>query len=114
MTRQRGPIPRGRLSAQERQLRSALHRILHEGGLLHGSLIARQRRCGKSGCRCTRGHPHESLYLIVTEAGKSRQMYVPRHWEPLVRGWIDNYAAARRLLNELSALHWDKVRRRKE
>ena len=102
------------MSPQERQLRSALHRILSEGGLVHGSLISRQRRCGKSGCRCTRGHLHESLYLIVTEAGKSRQMYVPRNWEAAVRGWIDNYATARGLLNELSTLHWDKVRRRKE
>ena len=102
------------MSPQERQLRSALHRILHQDGLVHGSLIARQRRCGKSGCRCTRGHPHESLYLIVTEAGKSRQMYVPKQWEAPVREWIEQYTQARQLMDDLSRLHWDKVRQRQD
>jgi hypothetical protein len=57
---------------------------------------------------------HESLYLVVTEAGKSRQMYVPRHWEMAVRQWIEQYVQARRLMDELSDLHWQKVRQRQD
>jgi len=54
-----------------------------------------------------------SLYLVVSEAGRSRQLYVPRDWEPAVRAWIANYGQARRLMDELSSLHWEKVRQRR-
>jgi hypothetical protein len=102
------------MTAHERQLRSALHQILHQQGVIHGSLIVRKRVCGKGACRCVRGHLHESLYLVVTEGGKSRQMYVPRSWEAAVRQWIDQYAQARRIMDDLSRLHWDKVRQRQD
>ena len=102
------------MSAHERDLRSTINRILSQRGLIHGTLIVRKRVCGKGNCRCVKGHLHESLYLVVTEAGKSRQMYVPRAWETAVREWIEQYAQARRLMDELSSLHWEKVRRRQD
>jgi hypothetical protein len=107
-------IFRGQMSAAERQLRSALNRLLSQHGVVHGTLLTRQRVCGKSTCRCTRGHPHESLYVVVTEGGQSRQMYVPRRWESAVRQWIANYSHARQLMDELSRLHWDKIRDRQD
>jgi hypothetical protein len=102
------------MSAQERQLRSALNKLLSQQGVIHGTLITRLRVCGKGNCRCAKGHLHESLYLVVTEAGKGRQMYVPRQWEMAVRQWIQQYAQARRLMEELSDMHWDKVRKRQD
>ena len=105
---------RTKMSARERELRSALTRILSQQGVIHGTLISRSRVCGKSNCRCAKGHLHESLYLVVTEAGKSRQMYVPKQWEAPVRQWIQQYTQARQLMDELSRLHWDKVRQRKD
>jgi len=101
------------MSVRERELRSALHRLLHGQGLVHGTLLERRRTCGKAGCRCARGERHMSLYLVVSEAGRSRQLYVPRDWEPAVRAWIANYGQARRLMDELSSLHWEKVRQRR-
>jgi len=107
-------IFRGQMSAAERQLRSAINRLLSQQGVVHGTLLTRQRVCGKATCRCARGHLHESLYLVVTEAGRSRQMYVPRRWESAVRQWIANYSQARHLMDELSRLHWDKIRDRQD
>ena len=106
--------PRTKMSARERELRSTLNRILSQQGVLHGTLISRSRVCGKSNCRCAKGQLHESLYLVVTEAGKGRQMYVPRQWESAVRQWIEQYAQARRLMDELSSLHWAKIRQRQD
>jgi len=106
--------PRTQMSAHERQLRSTLNRILSQQGVIHGTLIVRKRVCGKSNCRCAKGQLHESLYLVVTEAGKSRQMYVPRQWEAAVRQWIGQYGQARQLMDDLSRLHWDKVRQRQD
>jgi hypothetical protein len=102
------------MPARERELRSAINKILSQQGLIHGTLITRQRVCGKPNCRCTKGHLHQSLYLVVTEAGKSRQMYVPRQLEPAVREWIEQYNQARQLMDDLSRLHWDKVRHRQD
>lgn len=102
------------MSADERKLRSAINKLLSQEGVIHGTLIARQRVCGKANCRCAKGRLHQSLYLVVTEAGKGRQMYVPRHWEMAVRQWIEQYAQARRLMDELSNLHWQKVRQRQD
>ena len=106
--------PRTQMPARERELRSAINKILSQQGLIHGTLITRQRVCGKPNCRCAKGHLHQSLYLVVTEAGKSRQMYVPRQLEPAVREWIEQYNQARQLMDDLSRLHWDKVRHRQD
>jgi hypothetical protein len=114
MTRREPVLFRTQMSAHERHLRSAIHQILHQQGVIHGSLLVRRRVCGKSNCRCAQGQLHESLYLVVTEAGKGRQMYVPRRWESAVRQWIEQYAQARRLMDELSSLHWQKIRQRQD
>ena len=100
------------MAPPEMQVRSALKQLLSGHGVIHGTLVRRQRVCGKPNCRCAKGHLHASLYLVVTEAGKGRQLYVPKPWEAVVREWIDNYDKARRLLEELSGLHWDKIRQR--
>lgn len=102
------------MPAEERRLRSQLRKILNDSGLMHGTLIRRRRLCGKPHCRCTRGHKHEGLYVVVTEGGKPRQLYVPPQWEQTVRRWIDAYQKARRLMDEVSRMHWQKVRKRKD
>lgn len=102
------------MSDSERQLRSAINRLVSQHGLVHGTLIRRQRVCGKPSCRCARGQRHESLYLVVTEGRKVRQLYVPVDWEATVRQWIENYQTTRQLMDSLSSLHWDKVRKRRE
>jgi hypothetical protein len=113
MSRQES-IARGSMTPRERELRSALNRLLSGQGLTHGTLISRRRVCGKPSCRCAKGQLHEGLYLVVTEGGKPRQMYVPQSWAAAVRQWIENYQQARQLMDELSALHWDKIRKRQE
>jgi hypothetical protein len=105
---------RRHLSAEERQVRSTLNQLLSQQGLVHGTLVVRRRVCGKPSCRCAKGQLHEGLYLVVTEAGQPRQMYVPQGWAAAVRQWIDNYAKARGLMDKLSGLHWDKIRQRQD
>ena len=105
-------IPRGKMPADERRLRSELNKLLSQQGLLHGSLVRRRRVCGKANCKCTRGHRHEGLYLVVTENGQSHQLYIPKEWEQTVQHWIEQYAKARELMDDLSRIHWAKVRNR--
>jgi hypothetical protein len=106
------PIPRSKMSVPERGFRSKLAQIVHQSGVLRGTLLSRKRVCGKASCRCAKGHPHESLYLVISEGGRTRQLYVPRQWEAAVRQWVQSYQQAKGLLEEISRLHWDKVRNR--
>ena len=102
------------MSARERELRSAINRMFSQQGVVHGTLIRRRKTCGKPNCRCAKGeHLHESLYLVVTEGGKGRQLYVPAEWEDTVREWIANYNKTREFMEDLSAVHWEKVRTRR-
>jgi hypothetical protein len=98
----------------ERQARSALARLVTQRGLLRGNLLERRRVCGKPTCKCTRGELHASLYLVFSEGGKLRQLFVPKTWEARVRQWVADYHDARRLLEEISRLYFEMVQQRQD
>lgn len=106
-------VSRTGMPAPERQARSRLVQLLSQQGIIRGSLLVRRRVCGKPGCKCVRGQKHESLYLVITDKGRTRQLYVPKDFEPLVRRWVEDYHQARELMEEISRIYWDKVRERK-
>ncbi len=103
------------MSKAERDLRSRLTKLLHSTGVIRGSLSVRERTCGKPGCRCvTKGKKHSALYLVVSEEGKYRQIFVPKAFEDYVRQWVEGYTNARTLLEEISKLHHEKLRKREK
>lgn len=102
-------IPRAKMSPQERRFRSALAKLISERGLLRGTLVHRERKCGNTNCKCTRGEKHPGVYLVVSEDGRRRQLHIPKDWEETVEQWVGDYHEIRELLEQLSQLHWDKV-----
>ena len=88
--------------APERDARSRLAQLITRQPFLRGSLVERERSCGKPTCRCQRGQLHRSLYLAVRHNDQRALLYIPRALEPTVRLWIDN---GRRLAQQLGALH---------
>jgi hypothetical protein len=42
--------------------------------VLPGSLITLRRKCGKAGCRCATGEPHESPALSYSVAGRTKML----------------------------------------
>jgi hypothetical protein len=60
------------------------------------------RRCGKSGCRCSQGEKHVSLYLSVKIKGKRRLVYIPASLEEEVRSRVDAYREVERLTQVVS------------
>jgi hypothetical protein len=114
MTDNGGTVSRGKMSAAEREARSQLTRLLHQRGVIRGTLLVRQRKCGKANCRCAQGEGHESLFLVISENGRTRQLFVPRDWESRVRQWVEDYHHARTLLERVSRIYWDKVRQRQD
>ena len=105
-------IPRSRMSGQERGFRSRLAQLIHQCGMPRGTLLSRRRACGKASCRCVKGHLHESLYLVIRQGGRTRQLCVPKDWEAVIRQWVQDYRQAQELMEEISRIHWDKVRNR--
>jgi hypothetical protein len=97
------------MTAAEREQRSRLAQLIHQAGLVRGTLLVRKRLCGKPGCRCASGDRHVSLALQVTKDGKSQQVHVPKDLEEEVTRWVAQYQEARAHLETLSDLHVRKI-----
>lgn len=103
-------ISRTKMSAAERNLRNRAAQLLDGAGILHGTLVERQQRCGSPTCHCVDGERHRALVLTVRHEGVSEQIYVPHHLEATVRRWVKQDHAVRDLLAELAHLHAAKLR----
>ncbi len=107
-------IPRSKMTAAERHARSQLAQVLSQRAVIRGTLLVRKRKCGKANCRCARGEGHQSLFLVISENGRTRQFFVPKDWEARVRQWVADYHHVRDLLEDVSRIYWDKLRRRRD
>src|SRR5258708_10072610 len=109
-----GPVQRTQLFDRERRRRSRLAQIIHEARFLRGTLSLRNVHCGKPGCHCARGELHACLYLIRRQAGKLRQLFVPRQWEGRIREAVKNHHEMEQLIEVLSDLEWKRSKESKE
>lgn len=66
--------------------------------VLPGSLITLRRRCGKRGCRCATGPPHETPALSYSEGGRTRMLTLRPEEVPAVREATARYRGAVRAL----------------
>jgi hypothetical protein len=94
-----------------RQLRSRRRRLAGSlpdvEGLVGGSVVEQGRRCGKEGCRCTRGELHGPYtYVVLPRAGgRTRTVYVPAGTAEAVRRGAATSAKVRAALEEISAIN---------
>jgi len=101
-----------------RQLRSRRRRLAaglpDVEALLRGSLVDQGRRCGKEGCRCTRGELHGPYTYLATgrARGRSRLLYVPAALVELVRRRVDQTAQVEAMLAEIAAINAELLGRR--
>ncbi len=61
-----------------------------------------------------RGELHASLYLVQSQGGKPRQVFVPKEWEERIRQSVQGYQEIQQLLEELSEVEWQRLLNRKE
>jgi hypothetical protein len=80
--------------------------------MVRGTLSVREKVCGRPNCRCARGEKHRAVYLVASSGGKLQQLSIPRELEPQVRRWVETYQDLRAQLEELSQMHWEKLRDR--
>lgn len=81
--------------------------------VIRGSLIERHLRCGKPNCHCARGEGHLVWYLAVSfTRGRTEQVTVPQALVPYVRRWLDNYERWWVILEEISEINRELLRKR--
>lgn len=104
---------RAKLSAAERGSRSRIAQLASGRWFLRATLSQRSGKCGKPNCHCAQGQGHPSLYLVQSQAGKLRQLCVPKAWHERVRQAVHDYQQMQRLIEEVSELEWKRLRERK-
>ena len=107
------PLNRSKLSATERNFRSRISQLSSGQWFLRGTLSERAGTCGKANCRCARGELHKSLYLVQSQAGKLRQICVPKAWQQRVRQAVTDYHLMQELIEEVSELEWKRLQEKK-
>lgn len=97
-----------------RRRQSLLGQLPSLKAILRGSLIERYKRCGKPGCKCADGPGHgPKYYLSVSRPGLRPQMdYVPQKSHAEVTEFVANYHRAREILEAISEINRELLRRR--
>ena len=106
-------LSRTKLSAVQRNFRSRIAQLSSSQWFLRGTLSERSGTCGKTNCRCARGELHKSLYLVQSQAGKPRQICVPKAWQQRVRQAVSDYHLMQELIEEVSELEWKRLQEKK-
>jgi len=44
--------------------------------------------------------------------GKIEQLFIPREKEELVRKWVNNYNDVQELLEKISSIYWDRLKKK--
>jgi hypothetical protein len=100
-----------------RQLRARRRRLARSlpdvEGLISGSVVDQGRRCGKEGCRCSRGELHGPYTYVVLprDGGRTRTVYVPASAAEAARAGAAVSAGVRLALEEISAINIELLAR---
>ena len=100
--------------ALRQRQKALLRRLPPVQAVLRGSLVARYKRCGKPGCKCANGPGHgPKYYLTVSFPKRPPEMaYVPEAFQETVKKYLENYRKAKEILEELSSINRELLRRR--
>ncbi len=71
-----------------------LTKLTHPPAMIAGSFYEMRKKCGRAGCRCTRGELHGPFPVIaVARGGRRSTRWVPRGREAEVRRRAEAYRA---------------------
>ncbi len=100
------------IQRRRRELHERLRALTHER-LMRGSIVERWRTCGKPSCACARDRKarHRGKVLTVFLNGRTQSLALREADEARVRGAIDAYARAWRIISALTACELADLRR---
>jgi hypothetical protein len=81
--------------------------------VLHGSWIERYSVCARKGCRCHQGERHgPRYYVVVNEAGRQRQRYVPLSQVATALEGIAQYQRLQTIVEEITRVNLELMKER--
>jgi hypothetical protein len=100
--------------ALRQRQKAILRRLPPLQEILRGSLVERYKRCGKPGCKCANGPGHGPKYYLTVSYPKRRPEmdYVPADLKEKVNEYRENYRKVKEILEELSEINRELLRRR--
>jgi hypothetical protein len=107
-------LTKKRTKTLRQRQKAILRRLPPLKAILRGSLVERYKRCGKPGCKCAKGPGHgPKYYLTVSFPKRPPEMeYVPETFQEKVKQYLENYRKAKEILEELSSINRELLRRR--
>ena len=78
--------------------------------VIKGTVYELKRRCGKAGCKCTRGELHASMVVSASEGGKTRLQVIPRGFLVEVQQKVRRYQEVRRARGRLVEIHREMLK----
>ena len=92
---------RQRLREVGRQIERQICVLMEHAPLVRGGVYRLRRKCGKAGCRCTRGELHVSWVFLAREKGVQRMRALPKGEAVRWRERAQHYRRYRQARREL-------------
>ena len=92
-------------SFYSRELSNLVTQIGIHRQFIKGTLYEKRVKCGKPGCRCSRGQLHKYWCVSYRENKKVRTIYVKESEVENARRLTENYRIIKELVNKISLLN---------
>jgi hypothetical protein len=79
--------------------------VFSDRPVIKGTVYELKRRCGKPGCKCTRGELHARMVVSASEGGKTRLQVIPKGFLVEVQGKVRRYQELRRVRARLGEIY---------
>ncbi|MFQ5835395.1 MAG: DUF6788 family protein [bacterium] len=73
--------------------------------VIKGSVYELKRKCGKPGCKCTKGQLHHTMVLSSSEKSRTRLRVIPQGFLLEVKTKVQRYQRLRRSRKRLGEVH---------
>lgn len=78
------------------EVRELIKPFFSDKPVIKGSVYELKRKCGKPGCKCTKGQLHRSMVLSSSEKGRTRLLIIPHGFLLEVKSKVQRYQKLRR------------------
>jgi hypothetical protein len=92
----------GRLANEIRQI---VEPFFSDKPVIKGSVYELKTKCGKPGCKCTKGQLHHRMVVSASEKGKTKLRAIPRGFLVEVQTKVRRYQELRRVRVRLIEVH---------
>ena len=101
------------LALRQRKVR-LLHSLKLPPDLLHGSFVERFLKCGRANCHCRQGEKHGPFFYLSRRLPEGEMRALLLKGQPQIlqaRRGVEAYQTALHLLEQLSEINWELLRR---